>query len=126
MAANRIAAHITGVKTFGIPVRDQGRALDFYVGKLGLELRTDTLRGHERWIEVAPPGSTTTLALVRGPNQVRVGIDTQIQLTTDDAEAWHAHLVSVGVQVDGEVKRSPTPTFTIYDPDDNRVVIIEE
>jgi len=75
---------------------------------------------------VAPPGSTTTLALVRGPDQVRIGIDTQIRLTTDDAEATHADLRSRGVDVDAEIRRYPVPMFTLRDPDGNRVVIVEQ
>jgi catechol 2,3-dioxygenase-like lactoylglutathione lyase family enzyme len=73
MATNRTTTHITGVRTFGIPVRDQTRALEFYVDTLGLEKRVDMMFGQERWIEVAPPGSPTTLALVRGPDQVALG-----------------------------------------------------
>jgi catechol 2,3-dioxygenase-like lactoylglutathione lyase family enzyme len=33
--------HITGVGTVGVPVTDQDRALEFYVGKLGFEKRRD-------------------------------------------------------------------------------------
>ena len=47
---------ITGVGTVGIPVTDQDRALEFYVGTLGFETRRDVPVGAGRWIEVAPPG----------------------------------------------------------------------
>src|ERR1035437_9580702 len=73
MAANQTTTHITGVRTFGIPVRDQTRALEVYVDTLGLQKRVDMMFGQERWIEVAPPGSPTTLALVLGPDQVALG-----------------------------------------------------
>jgi catechol 2,3-dioxygenase-like lactoylglutathione lyase family enzyme len=125
MVANQTIASITGVRTVGIPVRDQDRALAFYTEKLGLEKRLDMAYGRERWIEVAPPGSTTTLALVRGPDQVRIGIDTQIRLTTDDAEATHADLRARGVDVD-EILPYPVRMFTFRDPDGNRVVIVEQ
>ena len=117
---------IVGVKTFGIPVSDQNRSLAFYVDKLGLELRVDTMFGQERWIEVAPPGSLTTIALLRGPDQVRIGIDAQIRLTTDDAEATHADLRARGVDVDEEILRYPLSRFTLRDPDGNRVMIVEQ
>jgi catechol 2,3-dioxygenase-like lactoylglutathione lyase family enzyme len=126
MVANITNTRITGVSTVGIPVRDQNRALEFYRDKLGLELRLDTMVGHERWIEVAPRGSTTTLALVRGPNQVRIGWDTQVRLTSADIEAEHAELQARGVDVDKEIRRSPTPMFTLRDPDGNRVVIVQQ
>lgn len=126
MAANQTTTHITGVRTFGIPVRDQTRALEFYVDTLGLEKRVDVMFGQERWIEVAPPGSLTTLALVRGPDQVRVGVDTQVRLMTDDAEAAHAELQTRGVDVDEVIRRYPASMFTVRDPDRNRLVIVEE
>jgi lactoylglutathione lyase len=119
------ATRITGVKTVGIPVRDQGRALAFYTGTLGLELRVDKMVGLERWIEVAPAGSSTTIALVRGPDQVRMGIDTQVRLSTDDARRVHAELVARGVDVDDQIRPDP-PRFTLRDPDRNRVMIVEE
>ncbi|HEY5487255.1 MAG TPA: VOC family protein [Candidatus Limnocylindrales bacterium] len=126
MVANQTTTRITGVSTIGIPVRDQSRALEFYTEKLGLEIRVDTVFGRERWIEVAPPGSTTTLALVRGPDQVRMGIDTQVRLTTDDAEAEHADLQARGVDVDAAIVRYPVTMFTLRDPDGNRVVLVEQ
>ena len=57
---------ITAVRTVGVPVTDQDRALDFYVDGLGLEKRMDSPvpQVGGRWIEVAPAGSETTLALV--------------------------------------------------------------
>jgi catechol 2,3-dioxygenase-like lactoylglutathione lyase family enzyme len=126
MVANQTMTRITGVRTVGIPVRDQNRALEFYTQKLGLEKRLDMAYGRERWIEVAPPGSTTTLALVRGPDQVRIGIDTQIRLTTEDAEATHADLRARGVDVDDAILPYPVKMFTFRDPDGNRVVIVEQ
>jgi len=56
---------ITHLGTVIIPVSDQDRALAFYVDKLGFEQRSDMPFGNgERWLEVAPPGATTTLALI--------------------------------------------------------------
>lgn len=126
MATTQTRTRIIGVKTFGIPVSDQNRSLAFYVDKLGLELRVDTMFGQERWIEVAPQGSITTVALVRGPNQVRVGVDTQVRLTTDNAEATHAELLARGVDVDEVIRRYPVSMFTVRDPDRNRILIVEE
>ena len=37
-------------------VLDQDEALDFYVGKLGLEVRTDVDLGFMRWLTVGVPG----------------------------------------------------------------------
>ena len=47
-----------------VPVADQDRAVEFYVGKLGLEMRVDVPFGEgDRWIEVGLPGQTTTIAI---------------------------------------------------------------
>ena len=75
---------------------------------------------------VVDPSSLTTLALVRGPDQVRVGVDTQVRLMTDDAEAAHAGLQARGVDVDEVIRRYPVSMFTVRDPDRNRLVIVEE
>ena len=49
---------ITRAGTVGVYVRDQARALDFYVNKLGFEKRLDEPMGPEaRWIEVAQTGA---------------------------------------------------------------------
>lgn len=126
MATNQTTGRITGVRTVGIPVRDQTRALEFYTETLGLEPRMDIAYGSERWIEVAPAGSTTTLALVRGPDQIQVGIDTQIRLTTEDAAAAQADFRARGVDVDDEILFYPVPMFTLRDPDGNSVVIVQQ
>ena len=40
-----------------IYVLDQDQALDFYVGKLGLEVHTDADLGFMRWLTVNVPGA---------------------------------------------------------------------
>jgi len=121
--------HITQVRTVSIPVTDQDRALDFYTGKLGLEKRLDTPYGAgQRWIEVAPAGAATTLALVPPGPGGQCGIDTGIRLTTSDAEAEFVDLRSHGVDVDAEITRWPgvPPMFSLRDPDGNRLFIVEQ
>jgi lactoylglutathione lyase len=116
---------IAGIRTVGVPVTDQDRAVEFYVGVLGLEKRLDApveqLGG--RWIEVAPPGSTTTIALVPG---VTAGVETGIRLTTADAASLHDELVARGVDVDDLLRWDGVPPmFTFRDPDGNGLVIVE-
>jgi catechol 2,3-dioxygenase-like lactoylglutathione lyase family enzyme len=112
---------ITGVGTVGVPVTDQDRALEFYVGKLGFETRRDVPMGDARWIEVAPPGSSTTIALVPA------GVPTGIRLMTGDADAAHADLRARGVDADPEVLRIPSapPMFALRDPDGNSLILVE-
>ncbi len=119
---------ITEVGTVGVPVTDQERALGFYLGKLGFEKRLDVPFGAgQRWVEVAPPGATTTIALLPPREGQLTGIDTGIRLMTRDAEAAHADLRARGVDADPEIMRWPgVPLmFALRDPDGNRLYIVE-
>ena len=105
-----------------IAINDQDRAVDFYVGKLGFEKRRDAPFGPgRRWVEVAPPGAATTIALVPA------GTPAGIRLATGDADADHADLRARGVDADEEVLRmgpGVPPMFTVRDPDGNTLVIV--
>jgi catechol 2,3-dioxygenase-like lactoylglutathione lyase family enzyme len=117
-----LEAGISGVATVGIPVADQQRAVDFYVGRLGFEKRRDLPFGAGRWIEVAPPGAATTIALVPA------GVPTGVRLTTQNADATHADLRERGVDTDPEVMRMDgvaPPMFALRDPDGNTLILIE-
>jgi catechol 2,3-dioxygenase-like lactoylglutathione lyase family enzyme len=119
---------ITGVRTVGVPVTDQDRALEFYVGTLGFEKRLDAaFGGGQRWIEVAPAGATMTIALVRSHDGVPAGVETGIRFTTADADADHAALRAAGVDVDPEVLRWPgvPPMFAFRDQDGNGLELVE-
>ena len=118
---------INGVATVSVPVTDHDRALEFYVGTLGTEVRRDASFGQgQRWVEVAPAGATTTVALAP-PGGVTPGVDSGIRLTTTDAAADHADLQAAGVQVDPEVLNFPgvPPMFGFHDPDGNRLYIVQ-
>jgi lactoylglutathione lyase len=124
-----VSTAITGVRTIGVPVTDQDRAVEFYVGTLGLEKRLDVpaeqLGG--RWIEVAPPGSTTTIALVPARPGATTGVETGIRLTTADAVSLHEELVARGVGVDELLRwEGVPPMFAFRDPDGNGLEITEE
>jgi catechol 2,3-dioxygenase-like lactoylglutathione lyase family enzyme len=119
---------IVMVGTVAVPVTDQERALGFYMGTLGFEMRRDAEFGPGmRWIEVAPPGATTTVAIPPPGPDTKPGIDTGIRFSTEDAEADHAALVERGVDA-GEILRfgeGVPPMFTIRDPDGNTLYIVE-
>lgn len=126
MSAAETAPVITQLSTIGIPVDDQDRSLAFYLDTLGFEKRLDVAYGQgERWLEVAPIGAATTIALMRARDGLPAGIDTQVRLVTSDAHAEHAHLQSLGVEADPDVIPYPVPMFSFRDPDGNRLVIVE-
>lgn len=119
---------ITRVRTIGVPVTDQDRALDFYLGTLGFAKRIDVTLGADlRWIEVAPHGSDgASLALIRATQEVPAGVETGIRLMTEDADAAHAAMKLGAVDVD-DVLRWPDvpPMFAFRDPDGNGLEIVE-
>jgi predicted enzyme related to lactoylglutathione lyase len=56
---------ITGVSKVVMPVDDQERAKQFWIERMGFELRRDDSYGDERWIEVTPPDGGPLLVLSR-------------------------------------------------------------
>jgi lactoylglutathione lyase len=119
---------ISQIHTVGVPVADQDRALCFYVETLGFRPVRDVPMGpRRRWIEVAPPQGTTTIALVASSDGVPVGVETGIRLVSADVAGDHAALTAEGVDV-GELLRMPgvPPMFDLRDPDGNRLVLVGE
>jgi catechol 2,3-dioxygenase-like lactoylglutathione lyase family enzyme len=121
------ATRISRIGTVIVPVEDQERALTFYVETLGFEKRLDAPFGQGgRWIEVAPPGAATTIALVQAPEDDPTGI--VVSLATEDADGDHETLLSRGVDADAEVLRMGEyvpPMFTFRDPDGNRFRMVQ-
>jgi catechol 2,3-dioxygenase-like lactoylglutathione lyase family enzyme len=117
---------ITDVHTVGVPVTDQKRALDFYTGKLGFETRMDVPMGEgRRWIEVAPPAATTTIALVAAREGIPAGVETGIRFVTADADADHANLRADGVDADEVLRWPGVPAmFSFRDQDGNGLEIV--
>src|ERR1700736_1997990 len=58
---------LTSINISGIFVLDQDAALDFYVGKLGLEVANDIDLGFMRWLTVRVPGETGREILLEKP-----------------------------------------------------------
>jgi catechol 2,3-dioxygenase-like lactoylglutathione lyase family enzyme len=129
MAQTATSTHITQVGTVIVPVSDQDRAVEFYVGKLGFEKRIDVpMDNGMRWIEVAPTGADTSVAIVPPREGDSAGVETRVALATDDIDAAHASLKDKGVEVDPEVSRMGDPVppmFFFNDPDGNRFFIVE-
>jgi catechol 2,3-dioxygenase-like lactoylglutathione lyase family enzyme len=120
--------NISRVRTIGVPVTDQERALEFYLGTLGFTTRIDvTLGTGLRWIEVAPHESDgASIALLRATEEAPAAVETGIRLMTEDADAAHSEMRSRGVDVD-KVLRWPDapPMFAFRDQDGNGLEIVE-
>lgn len=116
----------SGLSSVAIPVTDQNRTKAL-LEDLGFETRFDAdLGGGFRWIELAPPGAATSIALVATGPDLPAGIDTGIRLITPDARATHADLASRGLAV-GELLDWPTAPlmFSFQDLDGNRLYVAE-
>jgi lactoylglutathione lyase len=112
-----------------VPVADQDRALEFYTETLGLEKRVELPFGPDlRWIEIAPSGADTSIALCPpGPGVTPGGKQTGISLQVEDADAYHAELKARRVDVDEEVGRfgdAVPPTFWLRDHEGNVLQVI--
>jgi catechol 2,3-dioxygenase-like lactoylglutathione lyase family enzyme len=129
MTETASSTRITQLGTVMIPVSDQDRAIDFYVNKLGFEKRSDTPFGNgDRWVEVAPAGAATSVALVKPREGEAVGIEGRIGFSTTDIDADHASLKASGVDVDEQVMRMGDPVppmFFFRDQDANRFLIVQ-
>jgi catechol 2,3-dioxygenase-like lactoylglutathione lyase family enzyme len=129
MSDTQTGTRISQVGTVMVPVSDQDAALAFYTGKLGFEKRLDVPFGNgDRWVEVAPAGAATTLAIVKPRPDESTGVETRIALSSSDIDADHAELKARGVDVDDEVSRMGDPVppmFMLRDQDANKLLVVQ-
>ena len=121
---------ITTISVAMFTVSNQDDAIAFYTDKLGWEVKSDVGWGEGdqagRWVEVAPPSSTTHLALnppMGGqPGGGGIGVE------TPDLDGEYARLsalegVQVGEPMGGE---GPVPRmFSVGDPDGNWIWVVQ-
>ena len=118
---------LTDVRTVAVSVTDQDRALSFYVDTLGFEKRMDAQIGDGlRWIEVAPPGAGTSIALAPASAASPAGLDSGIRLTTFDVDGAHETMRHRGVSPDVVLRWPDLPAmFTFRDVDGNMLYVVE-
>jgi catechol 2,3-dioxygenase-like lactoylglutathione lyase family enzyme len=129
-AVSDTITRIPRIGTVIVPVADVDRQIEFYVGTLGFEKRVDVPFGGEyRWVEVAPEGAETTIAIAPPPPGGSAGnVQTGIALQSADVDALHAELRGKGVDVDDEVSRMGEPVppmFWFRDPEGNTLMVVE-
>lgn len=119
---------IRKIKFIGICVRDQDRALDFYLNRLGFTLVTDQPMGPgRRWIEVKPPKGETGVALFTPDGQEdRIGTFANTSWECDDIERTYTELKAKGVEFVKGPERQPWGVFCIMkDSEGNQIVLSE-
>ncbi len=124
-----------------IYVLDQDQALDFYVGKLGLEVNTDADLGFMRWLTINVPGDPAREILLERPGPPSMSEETAAQVRDlltkgaagghlffrcDDAFKTHAELKAKGVELTEEPEdRGYGIDFGLRDPFGNSVRIAQ-
>lgn len=113
---------LTSIQISSIYVPDQDQALDFYVGKLGLQVHSDVDLGFMRWLTVCVPGDPSReilLEKIGGPymddktaDQVREVLSKgasggHLFFTVDDCRKTYDDLVAKGVEVTQEPTEQP-------------------
>jgi catechol 2,3-dioxygenase-like lactoylglutathione lyase family enzyme len=120
-----------------VPVADQDRAKDFYIGKAGFELVVDHRAGDFRVVQLTPPGSACSIALMRNPEAA--GSVQGLHLVVSDIEAARSELVARGTavsdlvhfeegrQVDGpDPERRSYNTFCAFNDPDGTGWLVQE
>jgi lactoylglutathione lyase len=127
MADRRTGRGISDIRTIGIPVVDQEKAMAFYIDKLGFETRLDVPMGESaRWIEVAPSDAAITIALIRAHDGLPAGVETGIRFTTRDAESNQADFLARGIDTDEVLRWPGVPAmFAFRDQDGNGLEVVE-
>jgi catechol 2,3-dioxygenase-like lactoylglutathione lyase family enzyme len=117
---------ITCVQLCSIPVSDQDRARDFYVDTLGFELLADTEMGPGmRWVQVRPPGATTSVTLVTWFPTMPAGCLKGTVLETDALESDLEALRDKGLAI-GEIEAAPWGRFVTFDDPDGNGIVLQE
>lgn len=139
MPQTQTTPQITEVATVIVPVADQERALEFYVGTLGLEKTSDfTYADDDRWVEVTPSQGSTRISLARQTPDRPAAVETGVAFTSKDVEGDHAGLRARGVDVD-DILREGDPVvrwsgaalagipamFLFRDPDGNSFLMVQ-
>jgi catechol 2,3-dioxygenase-like lactoylglutathione lyase family enzyme len=115
-----------------VPVSDIDRAKAFYADQVGFRLDVDHSAGDFRVVQMSPPGSACSIALLRN-TEMAPGTLHGLHLVVPDIEAARAQLVERGVDASepfhfGENGQQPgiAPNrgnyetfFTFHDPDGN-------
>jgi len=122
-------------------VNDHQQALDFYVGKLGLEVAQDVPLGFMRWLTVRVPGDITHEILLEMPGPPAMDEKTAGQVrelvskgasgfaagfTTSDEKKTYETLKARGVDITQEPNEHEYGTdFGLRDPFGNHIRIVQ-
>lgn len=116
---------ITRIGTATLYVSDQEASRKFYCDVMGFSVVTDQdMGGGARWLEIAPPDGSTTLALHDAAKEGKQpGEGAYLTFACDDVAATAAELRNRGAEVT-DPDEQPWGTFAFIEgPDGHRVQI---
>ena len=132
---------LKNIRLSALFVLDQDEALDFYVGKLGLEVANDVDLGFMRWLTVQVPGQADREILLEAPGPPAMDDGTAEQVrelvtkgatggwigfATDDCRKTYDELLAKGVEFTEEpTERSYGIDCGLRDPFGNAVRITQ-
>jgi catechol 2,3-dioxygenase-like lactoylglutathione lyase family enzyme len=132
---------LTTTRLSSLFVLDQDEALDFYVGKLGLEVNTDVDLGFMRWLTINVPGDPGREILLEKPGPPAIDDETAetvrelvtkgatggwIGFTTDDVRKTYEELTAKGVEFTQEpTEQSYGIDCGLRDPFGNAIRILQ-
>jgi catechol 2,3-dioxygenase-like lactoylglutathione lyase family enzyme len=131
---------LNSIRISNVFVLDQDEALDFYVGKLGLEVNTDADLGFMRWLTLSVPGDPAREILLERPGPpsmddatagdlrelVTKGAAGWIGFTTDDCRGTYDALLARGVEFSQEpMEQSYGIDCALRDPFGNNIRIVQ-
>jgi catechol 2,3-dioxygenase-like lactoylglutathione lyase family enzyme len=111
---------IRSFEIVSVPVSDQEQSKQFYRDVLGFDLlREEPMGPGQKWIQLAPKGCSTTIALVTWFETMRPGGLQGVMLNSSDIERDHADLTQRGLALT-EIKQEPWGRYSMFkDPDGN-------
>jgi catechol 2,3-dioxygenase-like lactoylglutathione lyase family enzyme len=128
------------VTHYSIWVTDQDEALEFYVGKLGLEVHTDAQLDFMRWLTVSPPGRRDQQIILtpltppvidpenadRARDLLSKGFMGSVILSTPNCRSAYERLLAAGVEFTQEPVEQPYGIDCVArDPFGNQIRIAE-
>jgi catechol 2,3-dioxygenase-like lactoylglutathione lyase family enzyme len=108
------------IELIPLNVTDVDGSIAFYVDKCGFNLDHDHRVSDEvRFVQITPPGSACSIALVTGQDERDPARPASIQVVIDDADAARAEMADRGVDA-SDVEEYPWGRFVFFDdPDGN-------
>lgn len=114
---------IESFEIVSVPVADQERSKVFYRDILGFTLLREDSMGPSKWIQLAPPGCATTIALVTWFDSMKPGGLQGVMLNSTDLDGDHQLLSSRGLQL-SKIEQQPWGRYTTFkDPDGNGWIV---